>query len=447
MPQPSSDVRVDRGDGLGAANSVQPVVSGDGTSRVYAAWMDLRGGGRAHVLFNRSTDDGDTWGASPLTLDSGNGAAIGPKLAVTGATRRDVGAVWADFRGGSSYREIWKAASTNAGGAFGGDARINPGQNTDSFDVVLAASGSDVYVAYETFTSPRSRHVYLARSDDGGDTWGSPVPVDSGTGTTFVAATPQLAAVPGYVYVTWRDNRDGALDVYFRRATPSGTNAVTFSGSETRLDVGTPPGDSTSFEPSIAAEGTNVYVVWIDDRSGASFDIWANRSHDNGATWLTSDSMLLDDDSFAHDSIEPHVVAPLPDTALIAWVDYRYGFPDILVTRTTDAGGTFSAPVRLDTGTAAGASSSQDLAFGANGNLIVAAWADNRDGFNDIYANFSLDGGAQWQPSDYRLDSTALPGSSESLRPVVYVAPSAAHVLWADYRNGANADIYYRRLE
>jgi hypothetical protein len=444
-PGPTSDVRVDLGDTAGSANSVQPAVSGDGGSRVYATWMDLRGGGNAHVLFNRSTNTGTTWGASPLRLDSASGAAIGPELAVTGATRDDVATVWADFRGGTSYREIYKSFSTDFGQTFGGNARINPGQNTDSFNVDLAVAGTNVYVVYENFTSPRTRHVFLARSANGGNTWGAPVQVDNGTGGTFVAATPKVAAVSGNVYVVWRDNRSGALDIFFDRGIPGAGTAVTF-GTDRRLDVGTLPGSSTSFAPVIAAEGANVYVAWVDDRSGSSFDIWLNRSRDNGATWLVADSILLDADPLPHDSIEPRIVAPAAGVAVVAWIDYRSGFPDIISRRTADAASSFSAPVRLDTGSGPGTSGSLDLALGANGNLVAAAWADDRDGFYDIYANFSLDGGVSWQPSDYRLDSTAVPGSSDSVRPVIYVAPSAAHVLWVDHRNGANADIYYRRL-
>ena len=31
----------------------------------------------------------------------------------------------------------------------------------------------------------------------------------------------------------------------------------------------------------IAANGTGVWVVWVDDRDGGSFDVWSNRSSDS----------------------------------------------------------------------------------------------------------------------------------------------------------------------
>jgi hypothetical protein len=77
------------------------------------------------------------------------------------------------------------------------------------------------------------------------------------------------------------------------------------------------------------------------------------------------------------------------------------------------------------------------------------AWSDDRDGFLDVYANFSLDGGLTFQPQDYRMDSTAMPGTSDSTTPEIYVGGGQAHVVWVDFRSSTsgNGDIYYRRLQ
>jgi hypothetical protein len=408
--------------------------------------MDLRGTGNAHVYFNRSTNGGDTWSGTPLRLDSAAGAAIGPELGVTGGSRQNVTAVWADFRGGSNYREIFQARSTSSGASFGADLRENPGQNTDSFNVDVAVAGSRIYAVYENFVTERTRHIFIVASNDDGASFAAPVQVDNGTGATFVASTPVVAAVGSNVYVAWRDNRSGAGDIRLNRSTNGG---ATWAGTDVRLDVGTPAGASASFAPTIAAEGGNVYVAWVDDRSGGSFDIWLNVSRDSGATWLTSDSTPLDADPLPHDSVSPRIVAPGPGSAVVAWVDYRFGFPDIVVTRTIDSAASFSTPVRADTGTGAGNSSSLDVALGAEGSLVAVAWSDDRDGFLDVYANFSLDGGLTFQPQDYRMDSTAMPGTSDSTTPEIYVGGGQAHVVWVDFRSSTsgNGDIYYRRLQ
>ncbi|MCA9606759.1 MAG: exo-alpha-sialidase, partial [Myxococcales bacterium] len=354
---------------------------------------------------------------------------------------------------GTNYREIYRAFSNGDGASFIGDAKVNVGSTStvDSFGIEVARSGANVYAVWETFVTDRTRHIFFARSTNGGNTWSTEQQLSTPSGSTFVAANPQIAAAGSNVYVVWRDNRNGSLDLYLRRSTNDGGSF----GGETRIDVGDAAGSGSSFSPSIGADGTNVYVAWVDDRDMGSFDIWLNRSQDSGATWRSS-AVQLDMETFSHDSIEPHVVALPSGRAVVSWIDYRYGFPDPLATYTDDGGDTWDAPQRLDTSTGAGVSGSYDLAIGGDGNLVVAAWADDRMGFLDVYANFSLDGGVTWQPQDYRLDSSGL-GTSDSENPYVYVGGTTAHVVWEDHRSGSGctrpigsecpeADLFYRRL-
>ncbi len=441
-PRPASDVRIDVGDASGAANSVQPVTSGNGANTAYVAWMDRRFGD-AHVLFSRSASRGNagSW-SSPVQVDRGGGAAIGPRLAPTNAN--EFAAAWADFRGGSSFREIYTRHSANQGASFSGDVRRNPAQNSDSFNVEMASAGSRVYVVYENFTSFRNRHIFLVASSDRGRTFSAPIRVDRGDDVAvpgFVAATPVVAAVGNNVYVAWRDNRNGGLDVFFNRSTNGGAS---FAASDTRIDTGEPAGASSGFAPTLAAEGANVYIAWVDDRDAGSFDILFNRSTNSGASFATPTE--LDDDPLPHDSIEPQIVAPSGGTAIVAWVDYRYGFPDIVTRRTVSAGASFEPITRLDTGTDPGTDSSLQVALSANGDLVSAVFVDDRAGALDIYANYSLDGGAVWQPSDVRLDTSTV-GTSDSTDPDVFVSDDEIFVSWVDNRGGAFGDIYFRRLQ
>ncbi len=450
-----ADVRIDTGDTATAANSLRPYVVGDpGGSRVWIGWNDLRAG-VAHTYFNRSVDTGATF-VDTMQLDTAGGATFAPRVILSNTD--DLVAVWPDFRGGTSYREIYSRFSTDYGVTLAAaSVKVNSSGTSatrDSYNVEIAASGANVYATWEGFVSDRSRHIFFARSTNGGSTWAAPIQLSTPATATFVAATPRIAAAGANVYVVWRDNRSGSLDIELRRSTDSG---ATFVAGETRIDTGTTAGSSSSFAPDVATEGTNVYVAWVDDRAAGSFDIWLNRSTNSGASWLAG-AVSLDADAFAHDSIEPHVVAPAAGAVLVSWLDYRAGFPDPLVTRSTTSGASFGGPVRLDTSTAVGASGSYDLAFAAQGSLIAAVWADDRNGLLDIYLNYSLDGGANFQPNDYRLDTSAA-GTSDSQRPSVFVGTGVIHTAWEDHRRGAgcptgvpadtscsNGDIYYRRV-
>ena len=453
-----SDVRIDTQNGLTETNTLNPVIAVSGAN-VQAAWtetftrvvapdtfLDAR------VYASRSADNGTTW-STGTRLNTTNGDTFAPQVVINGS---NVLWGWADFRGGTGYREAWTRRSTDAAGAtLAAEVRANPGSTTDSYGVRLARAGTVVFATYEGFTASRSRHIYFTRSTDNGATWAAPIQASTSAAASFVAAQPRIAAAGSRAYLIWRDNRSGSLDVFTRVWDQS---AGAFVATERRMDVGTVAGSSSSFSASIAAEGNNVYAVWVDDRDRGSFDIWMNRSTDAGATWLAG-AVKLDGDTLDHDSIEPQVVAPDVGDVVIAWLDYRSGFPDPIVTRSSNAGMTFSTPERVDTGTGAGAAGSYEIALAAVGNVAAVVWADDRTGFLDIYANFTLDQGVTWQPQDYRLDTGSVVGTSDSQNPAVAISGSRVHVVWVDHRRGAacpsaasgvtcaEGDLYYRRLE
>ncbi len=451
-----TDLRLDTMDAQSLTNSLDPSILGSGsgaTTRLHVAWRDLSGGTVPHVYTIRSLDAGGTFPGAPSRVDTAGGAVFAPRMVLPGAT----GVVWGwpDFRGGTGYRESYSRRSADSGATLAAEVKINALGGTatqDSYDLALASSGTNVYATYNTFTGTRQRHVFVARSTDSGATWSTPLQLSTPAGATFVAAEPRVAAAGSNVFVTWRDNRSGSLDVYVRVSTDAG---ATF-GAETRMDLGTPAGASSSFSPAVAASGTGAWVVWIDDRDTGSFDVWMNRTTNAGASWLAG-AVQLDQDPLHHDSIEPHVISPAAGTVIVSWLDYRFGQPDPYSVLSTDSGATFAAPIRLDTGTTPGASASHDLDIAASGTLVAAVWADSRSGLTDVYANFSLDQGVTWQPQDYRLDSGAA-GSADSETPRVWATTGAFHTVWVDHRRGAscpyagttscpNGDIYYRRVQ
>ena len=98
----------------------------------------------------------------------------------------------------------------------------------------------------------------------------------------------------------------------------------------------------------------------------------------------------------------------------------------------------------------AGVSRAFDVVAAAAGNTVFVAWADDRNGSLDVYANYSLDGGERYQPVDVRLDNSA-PGT-DGANPAIWATTQsngrpAAHVVWVDRRNDRlNGDIYYNAL-
>lgn len=170
------------------------------------------------------------------------------------------------------------ARSTDSGESYA-IADLGPASNLQGCNVTAAPNG-DVYVAWRTFdpnprvSNPRDSAIFVARSTDGGATFGDPVRV-----STFVdynqnaTRTPPvfrifsvtwLAADEHGVYVAWHErNGTNGADVAISRST---TNGDTWEAP-----VRPHAGFGHQLVPTIAAAGGHLSVAWYDSRSEPAF--------------------------------------------------------------------------------------------------------------------------------------------------------------------------------
>jgi hypothetical protein len=433
----STERRLDQGNG----NSIQPMITG-ASGGLGVVYLDRRNG-RADIFFNRSTD-GLTW-ASDLRIDNTTSDSVQPWLAGSGT---NFYGVWSDFRLNASRRSVYANVSTNLGVAWGTDKQAANTGTTDAFNIRVVSSGNNITAVFEELYTDRSRHIHVAVSRDGGATWPTFVRVDHGPAAT-VASTPAVAmGSPGTIYVVWRDNRNGQSDVYFNRSLDYG---ATWLATDVRMDTDA-AGSHSSEAPSIAADTMdNVYVAWQDTQTPpfTRFDIYTRSSRDRGTTWNAA-NVRADADSIAHDSRTP-IALSVNGAFAVVWLDDRHGRSNVYATRSADGGATFpSRDVRVQTNVA-GISAAGSLTAATSNGIVFVGWQDDRDpSMNsplDIYANYSLDGGRTYQPSDIRMDGA--PAGVDSETPFVYSANGIGHYVWVDRRNdltGGNGDIYYRSL-
>ncbi|MEM7201155.1 MAG: sialidase family protein [Planctomycetota bacterium] len=300
----------------------------------------------------------------------------------------------------------------------------------------VAASGPNVYVVWEDGRSG-ARDIYFTRSPDRGATWAAAdVRLDTDIAGSAVSALPRVAASGRRVYVTWLDERNGQADIYFNRSLDGG---ITWLAADVRLDTDA-PGSAFSADPQIAVVGSNVYVVWADNRSGVN-DVYCNRSLDGGTTWLRAD-VRLDTGPATTDSELPQLAAD-GNGVWVAWWDTRNGNGDVFCNYSRDRGTTWLAQdVRLDTN-APGATPSAEVQIAASDDAVYVTWRELRGSEADVYLNRSLDGGATWLPADVRLDTDPA-GSAASFAPQIVATGPHVYVVWQDFRNGLS-NIYLNR--
>ena len=144
-----------------------------------------------------------------------------------------------------------------------------------------------------------------------------------------------IASDINIVHVVWFDDRDGNPEIYYKRSTDGG---ATWEPDTTRLTND----PAYSFSASAAVSGSNVHVVWRDDRNGANGEIYYKRSTDGGVNWGT-DTRLTDDPAFSR---YPSV-AVSGSNVHVVWHDYRDGDYEIYYKRSTNGGGNWGTDTRL----------------------------------------------------------------------------------------------------
>jgi len=77
-----------------------------------------------------------------------------------------------------------------------------------------------------------------------------------------------VAATGDTVHVVWQDFRDGDYEIYTKRSTDGGSTW----GADTRLTNNS----AYSYAPSVAASGSNVHLIWRDNRDG-NYEIYTKR--------------------------------------------------------------------------------------------------------------------------------------------------------------------------
>jgi hypothetical protein len=435
------DVRVDHNTKEDSVESIVPrSCFTDG--RLAVVWQDDRDGVPG-IWFNASTDAGATWMPADIALDLGEVGAFAPDIACSGDT---IYVVWEDERDGDlRYRNIYVNVSSDGGRTWlEEDVRIDGDLEGEAMSLAprVVAAGDSAYVAW--FDNRDGAYdIYVQATRDSGASWlEAPTRVDTDDAGEAYSAWPRLAADDeGRVVVTWEDSRAGASDIYANVSTDGGAS---FGDEDARLDGGEEGGASNSFLPSLAMAGGHAYVVWHDERNGDKRDVFLNTSSDGGESWRDEPRRVESDAEGQSDAINP-VVAAVGDRVHIAWQDDRSGGYDIYHRYSRDNGGEWAGEeVRMDRD-AGGESQSFEPTLFLQGDTVLVGWEDRRAdggevGFNDLYYNYSADGGENWNLEDLRINSNK-PGSAYSLDLALGLAGGGIVAVWADGRFGSS-DIF-----
>ncbi|HKZ48550.1 MAG TPA: VWA domain-containing protein [Thermoplasmata archaeon] len=383
-----------------------------------------------------------TFGTPNVLVDDSPAMVLQPKIAVDNADKIHV--VWVDLVAGN--RDIHYANSTNGGLTWTPSVRVDdsPGANASwEPDIAVNRSGGEVYVVYRD-SRAGSPGIYIAASQDGGQSWAPSVRVDDAPSTTTVLRPSIAVDFTGAVYVAWEDWRPSAA-LYQIRAAVSTTEGASWSASQ-QISSGVSPFFSSNAAMAASTAGF-AWIVWRHSSGGGADAIRVGRTGNSGATWTAADVAVGGpSDAFA----SPDVSASSGGRVDVVFTDQVGSTEDVRFTTSSDGGVSWSALQRVDDATAAATAAPEVPTVTRVGGDPFVVWSDQRNGNWDMFASGSDDNGASWgdcptpctSMNDARVDDT---GAGTAFQQWSASASSAfgLYVVWQDSRIWANQDIYF----
>ncbi len=401
-----------------------------------------------------STNAGLSWteGASPLPKDVA--ACVrntnGPLVDLEFGPDSTLYAAFAGYpKANDFHSKIYLARSSDLGRTFTSTAipGLDPPYADDMFGTpALPTVALDptnpkrVYVAYQAnyglfsmagsvfppgkFSSSYPLRAYVARSDDGGATFATPVPV-SNDPKDHASRAYLAIGKGGEVYVFAGEvntpvpfgstNPPAASRMFFSSSTDGGktfTQKVIYTGAPGK--AGDEYNVLLAISTAVDPKSGDLYVVWEDTARPAPAILF-RRSSDRGATW--SEPVKLNDTEpgrqWDFNEQEPAISVAPGGRIDVAWLDYRNDY-------------TFKAGPQA------------------------------QNAFQDVYMASSSDGGVKWSANmrvtdrsiDRRLSDVWSTGVHSAVG--LHALDTGAYVSWDDTRNATSdskaQDVYFTRV-
>jgi hypothetical protein len=387
-------------------------------------------------------------------------------IAVNPLNRDNAIAVTKDFREPPNQRNY--LYTTTDGGATWLEQlfpRPDPDLPQDLDPAVFFRNDGRAYLVGTSFSDFGHGGLFTWWSDDGGYTWGPPAIISPPKGhfedKAWLAFDQTGGPRNGTMYAFW--THFGDIEISSSRSTDQG---ATWS-APVFVSNGSYANNNDGAQPVVLPDGT-VLVVFLHNASPGTIGTLAlARSTDGGATFepnvplfnIHQPPFTQPGENWRHFTYHSLAYDPVRGWLTVIWPDYRNGATEginILLSRSTDGGSTWSAPSRLNDDPP-GLVRDQwfpALAAAPDGRL-TAVWLDRREDPQNrlyyAYARTSLDGGLSWQPG-VRISSApsdpnvGSPPGAEGIGDYIGISagPGVVWASWTDTRD-ATQDIYAAR--
>jgi hypothetical protein len=288
----------------------------------------------------------------------------------------------------------------------------------------ITADGQTIYIAWSD-ARDGAQNVYYTRTEDGGNTWNSALPVwQSGQSSV----RPTMALWAGQPHIAWAEgkaNQPLYHDTYYIKIGAAGPtivpNSSTYLATVPRMVV-----DSAGKLHLALQGGGNSQPT---DTLYTGKNAWAS-------SWPAAATVA---EHQATGTLNPAIAVSASDVLHLAWQESRDEKSDIVYVSRPVGGVAWSSPITLSTGITA--SVRPALAAGP-GNRVYVAWGEKAPDVENQYVRFtrSDNGGASWSKHK-RILSYPVSANSVAptdLAPAIAVTPSGTVcVAWHGFEPSA----------
>jgi hypothetical protein len=336
-----------------ASSQFSPSAASNGTD-YFVAWEDYRSGTDVYIYGARVAPDGTVLDPTGIAVSTAEHNKHVPSVASNGT---DYFVAWQDYRGGGGNSDIYGTRVASLDGAVLDDPLVGIAVSTETSgqgDPSVASNGTDYFVAWQDSRNWATTFydIYGARVDSDGVLFPPDGPPDTGGIAVSTAVDDQMypsAASNGTDYfVVWMDERNFPNDdIYGARVRASDGLLLDDPPDTGGIAVSTAAGNQRY--PTAASNGTDYFIVWEDYRIGTGYsDIYGARVTSAGTV---DDPTGIAVATAASGQLFPSVASNGTDY-FVVWEDYRNDGGcmcnrDIYGARVTSAAGTVLDPSGL----------------------------------------------------------------------------------------------------
>ncbi|MDH6423187.1 sialidase family protein [Aurantimicrobium minutum] len=251
----------------------------------------------------------------------------------------------------------------------------------------LSASGPNFEVAWigDVGASGYTSNILYAATSTNGTTWSSPAAISDDT-SGYVANQQVLAPLPGGGFVVaYHSDRPGYVAIVVRTT----SDGVTWSTGSTAWGTIVSPSGAVGNAPSIAVSPQGRILVTYLASAGAVSSAYATSSTD-GTTWSTP---VMIGDGIADDLAFPHIAVNSAGRFLVMWNSSLSGSNQIVVTRSTTDGSTFTPRRELTANTS---TAYWPVPVATPSGSFVATWVVDDGLGNQTRTSAVTDDGINW---------------------------------------------------